>query len=304
MFKPGVLLQGWFIASRGDATSSTFRLRRAELSVKGEIIPDFIEYRLMADFAKVLEAPSTRAISALQDVFITFKSEWVEVSLGQFKIPVSWEGYNSSGRLLFPERDIVSTTYGDRRDLGVRLSRTFKYFGYSLGLFNGSGLNVLDGNNNKDVGARAELYPIAGMTIAGVAYGTVGKRETEGSKDRFEVDFRYETDMFLLQSEYIRGIDVGKEAARVTGHGFYAAAGVKLYDELQFVGRFGYLDPDVDRDLMPADATAKDEMWHYEACANLYILKQQAKTQLAVSRFVYDQKTAVTDVTLAVQLYF
>ncbi len=38
-FQPGILLQGWFLADRADETTSTFRVRRAELHLKGEIIP-------------------------------------------------------------------------------------------------------------------------------------------------------------------------------------------------------------------------------------------------------------------------
>ncbi len=303
VFYPGVLIQGWFIASRGEATTSTFRLRRAELQAKGELTT-WLNYGLVIDFAKVLEAPSTRALSALQDVTVTFKSKYVDATVGQFKIPVSWEGFNSSTKLLFPERDIVATTFGDKRDLGVRLAKKFEYVYYSVGLYNGTGQNLLDNNNSKDVGVRMELYPIEGLMIGGVGYMTVGKRQAEGARDRFEVDLRFERSIFLLQSEFIHGEDVGGNGVRTKGRGFYAAAGVKVFPEVQLVGRFGYLDPDISVDLQPSGSTIRDEMWHYEGCVNVFIYKQEVKAQLAASRFVYESRTAVTDVTLALQVAF
>src|SRR5690606_26936314 len=42
LFQPGLLLQGWFLIDHADETTSTFRLRRAELHVKGEIVPSLV----------------------------------------------------------------------------------------------------------------------------------------------------------------------------------------------------------------------------------------------------------------------
>src|SRR5205085_1236583 len=132
------------------------------------IWPGHVAYAVMIDPAKLLEfgdktvavanapAPAdpakpeqvnvkqpVSAVSMLQDVYLTFQFPIVDISLGQFKTPVSWEGYNSSSKLLFPERALVSRMFGDKRDLGLRLAKTFKRFGYSAGLFNGAGANNL-----------------------------------------------------------------------------------------------------------------------------------------------------------------
>jgi len=191
-FQPGILAQGWFVLEHGNGVTglSTFRLRRAELIAKGEILPKRVGYQIMVDPAKVREFGTTTvagppdamgnpttvtirqpitAVSPLQDFYITFLTPYLDVSLGQFKIPVSWEGYNSSGRIIMPERASVSVLYGDRRDTGLRLWKTFPKWGYSAGIFNGPGLNNLDNNNQKDVALRLEAYPIKGLTIAGVS---------------------------------------------------------------------------------------------------------------------------------------
>ena len=92
-------------------------------------------------------AQPTSRVSVLQYFYITYLTQWADVSIGQFKIPVSWEGYNPSSKIIMPERSLVSLQYGDRRDTGLRLWKTFPKWGYSAGVFNGPGLNNLDNNN-------------------------------------------------------------------------------------------------------------------------------------------------------------
>ena len=302
IFQPGVLLQGWFVFERSEATTTTFRMRRAEISAKGDIIPERVSYRVMFDVAKVLETQETEipvpgadpvtvreapgAISVFQDFFITFQSQFVDVSLGQFKIPVSYEGYNSSSKLILPERALVSREFGDRRDLGLRLEKKFDYFGYSAGLFNGSGLNNLDANNSKDVALRLEAYPLKGLVVGAVGYATLGERDESGAKDRWELDLSYEASGFLLRGEYIRGRNVGSGGTAVEGHGFYGAVGYRIADMLEPVVRVGYLDPDTDRNLGPDGDD--DEVWHFDAGINWYLSGHEAKLQLAYGRFEYN----------------
>ena len=326
-FRPGMLLQGWFLFDHADATTSTFRIRRAELSVKGEIVPHRLAYQLMIDPAKVLEfgsatldvenqdpppsdpdAPESvtvrqpvSAVAVFQDVYLTLLTDYVEVSLGQFKIPVSWEGYGSSKSLLFPERATVSRTFGDRRDIGLRLSKQFARFGYSAGVFNGAGLNNLDTNNDKDVALRLEAYPIDGLVVAGVIYASIGDRDSN-VRDRYEGDVRFERGPLLVQAEYIRAHDSNAGGDEVDAHGFYAAVAWTLWGVLQPCARFGALDPDVDQDL---DGTGtSDELWQLDLGLNYYFRQQEAKAQLAYSRFQFGDRTPTDEVILAAQLSF
>jgi phosphate-selective porin len=328
-FQPGLLLQGWFVATRSTETTSTFRLRRAELHAKGEIVAGRLGYGVMIDPAKLLEfqdktlsvsdqspAPSdpskpetidakqpVSAVAILQDFFVTAMTSFVDVSLGQFKVPVSWEGYNSSSKLLFPERALVSREFGDRRDLGLRLAKSFKYFGYSAGVFNGAGQNNLDTDNNKNVALRLEAYPIQGLVLAGVVYATVGDRSSD-VKDRYEADVRFERGPFLLQAEYIRAHDLGKSAPTTDAQGFYGAVAWTFLDVLQPSLRVGYLDPDVHANVDPMTASGKDEVWHIDAGLNYYLRKHEAKLQLSYSRLQYDTRPANNEVIFAGQVAF
>ncbi|HYO95079.1 MAG TPA: porin, partial [Polyangiaceae bacterium] len=140
-WQPGLLLQAWGMVRHLDNddadvpdTQTWFRIRRAELKMKGEIVPDLVAYQVMIDPAKTIFRSATVPVtprtegdpspgnvsvrqpgndaSILQDVYITFLSDYADVSIGEFKIPVSLEGYGSSSRLILPERALVSTTFG------------------------------------------------------------------------------------------------------------------------------------------------------------------------------------------------
>jgi len=221
-WKPGGLLQIWLLGSQqdmvpagktnltGDEDTLNFRIRRAEIRVKGDIVPKRVAFSIMIDPARALEVsnrsvpvrdggggtvtvaqpPEGGVLTILQDVAITFPTDYVDVSVGQFKIPLSLEGYNSSSKILFPERAPVARNLGDRRDIGLKFEKKIgEYFGYYAGIFNGSGQNQLDADTEKDAALRLEVYPFEGATIAGVGYTTVGKRE-RSSRDRVEADLR------------------------------------------------------------------------------------------------------------------
>ena len=144
--------------------------------------------------------------SILQDAFVTAMSEYVDVSFGQFKNLVSWEGYNSASKIIMPERALSSRTYGDRRDLGIKAEKKFDHVMYAVGLFGGQGPNQPDTNNQKNAVVRAELYPIEGTMIAGLAYVAIGERDAPNTDDRAEVDLRLDLANVLFQAEYIRGM--------------------------------------------------------------------------------------------------
>jgi hypothetical protein len=299
VFQPGALLQFWLFAADEDKDQTlTFRLRRAELRIKGEIIPKTIGYQVMIDPARalelteteipvdgggggattVLQPPNEGPVTIMQDFFITFMTDYADISVGQFKIPVSYEGYNSSSRLLFPERALVSRAFGDKRDIGLRVEKKIgDYFGYSLGLFNGSGQNRLDGDSSKDGALRLEGYPLDGVTVAGVGYTTIGKR-TKSGRDRLELDARYDANDIYVLAEYIHAWDATNQDKAVEGHGAYLAAGYTLFGHLQPMARIGFIERDLDTD--------GDRVRHYEIGAAWLFQKHEAKVGLALGHYV------------------
>ena len=343
----GLNLQGWFVydetirkAMTGDVTlsASTFRIRRLELSLGGEIIPKFVKYRAMFDPSRVRDTTTTvtavnaagmpvtirtpaGAVSTLQDFYITFVSDVAEVSIGQFKNQISWDGFNSAAKIIMPERAFVANLVGGQRDIGNRIDKTFPKFMYSIGFFNGAGQNNLDTSNQKDVGLRIEVYPVKGLTIAGATYDSIGYRSRAGTKDRLEGDLRYENANFLLQSEFIRNRDVFADGAKaITSQGFYVALaylikGVgdgKLKGDVQPVVRVGYYDPNADTNVDPSMVAASsfggnDERTDIEVGLNYYLRGHEMKFQVSYDRQQFDQssiKPANNEVIVATQVWF
>jgi hypothetical protein len=351
-FQPSLNLQAWAIAEHlgnartdKDAWASSFRIRRAEVKAKGEIIPKTVSYMVMFDPARLLDLKTTpvnntttaadgtmtttpvntlgtasayggstiltgASTSILQDVQLTYMTDYADISVGQFKIPVSLEGSGSASKLYFPERALVSRAFGDKRDLGLKIEKKFEYFGYLAGVYNGAGQNNLDGNDQKDLALRLEAYPIKDVTLAVVGYTSVGDRDLPGTKDRIEGDLKVEKNNFLLQAEAIRGWDVtGTVAAhkKIEGQGFYVLAGYTFFDQLQPVVRIGSIDPEVGVDEHGATAIDKnDELAAYEFALNYYLKKHDAKVQLSGSFFDPEQRVSKTtfDLILASQVAF
>lgn len=348
-FQPSATLQVWAVAehlgnARTDenAWQSGFRVRRAEIKAKGEIIPKTVGYQVMLDPARLLDFRSSSlnvqdadgmdigsvsalqppgalngstilsggSSSILQDVELTYMTDYADVSIGQFKIPVSYEGYNSASKLIFPERSLVSRKFGDRRDIGLKITKKFEYFSYYAGVFNGEGQNNLDTNDQKDIALRLEVYPVKGLTLGVVGYTSIGDRDLVGTKDRIEGDLKFEHSGFLLQAEAIRGWDVVGTAAassKIEGQGFYVLAGYTFFDKLQPVVRIGSVDPEVGRDENGSTTIDRnDEITAYEFGINYYLKQHDAKVQLAGSFFDPEQRVQKTtfDLILATQISF
>ncbi len=313
-FRPSALLQFWAFYDHSESDKrSTARLRRAEIRVKGEIAPKLVAYHIGIDAAKTLAfgrdaegdltAPSDTSI--LQDYLITFLSDYADVSLGQFKTQVSLEGITSSSKTILPERSLVSRAYGDRRDVGLKVEKKLgDHFFYSAGIYNGSGQNRVDNNNEKDLSLRLEVYPVEGLTIGAAGAKTVGERDDGLARDRLEGDIRYDANAFRAEAEYIRAWDGVDDAdagtTRVQGHGGYVALGYTFIDRIQPVVRFGFRDADTDDD-------DSDVLKQYAAGVN-YLLRGN-EMKLTLSGEYFDPESTVAsdgmlEILLAAQVSY
>ncbi len=298
--KFGALLQAWWVMDHQGSSQNTFRLRRAEVAMKGDWplgggghgAPQArVFFGVMVDPAKVLEPHSVKAVDAsgqqitatkvssalsvLQDFFVGLSTPVADVSIGQFKIPVSFEGFHSSGEILFAERALLSRglgtlpfsgtsykataddlglasgAYGDKRDLGVKAEKRLGPVYYYVGLFNGAGANQLDPDSRKDLAARVEVYPAQGLMLGAAGYVTLrqGLRAAAGAKDRAEFNVRGEIGPLIVQGEYLFARDFNKKTKKMTAsQGAYAALVGRLPYGLALAGRFGWWDLDVHAD--------------------------------------------------------
>lgn len=148
-----------------DKNKNSFFFRRAELTVSGRIKPE-IQWLFRVDPAQIREddikvenknITSVGRKSPLQDCIITLNSlKNFTLNFGQYKIPFGMEALESTSKLDFVERSLLSQKgLADRRDIGITFNKSIKNkFTASIGVFNGSGQNRLDTDNTKDVVGR------------------------------------------------------------------------------------------------------------------------------------------------------
>lgn len=254
--KVGLMVQGWFWATDDNRFSfgqnvtppanglapgkgdSTFRIRRAELSFGGKV-NKVIEFNAMID-------PSISSGPILQDAFVGALLPNTTVRLGQFKLPLTMEGYGSSSALLFAERAIVTRTLGDKRDLGLMvLSRDLPFVEYEAAVVNGSGKNTTDPTPQKGGVGRLVLKPVKGVSFGGSGYYSQSydpKTNEYFRQTRAGGEVAVDLAGVTANAEYVEGRD---EQATYTAKpfGWYGVLGYRL-GQVQAVARYERFESD------------------------------------------------------------
>ncbi len=185
-----------------------FSIKRARLSFAGELLKN-VRFKLQIDAVK---SP------ILMDAQIEFYlDEKATLCLGQFKVPFSQESLRSSGELetinrsqpvtkLSPGQDLGSSG----RDIGAVVYGKYSIVEYTVGVFNGAGINKTDTNDQKDLAARFVLRP-SGLLSIGASFYDGQYSEKAGAqavaRDRmgFETAVLYRE--FSLKGEFILAKD-------------------------------------------------------------------------------------------------
>ena len=132
-----------------EKSQDGFRLRRARVELKGEILKN-INYAVQVDATK-----SSILLDARVGISFCPKTE---LNFGQFKVPFSLENLTSTSLLdtinrsqtvekLCPGRDIGA----GGRDIGITFNGKYSWAEFAVGIFNGSGINKTDDNDQKDI---------------------------------------------------------------------------------------------------------------------------------------------------------
>lgn len=236
-----------------NADSSTFTIPRLRLALKGTLYQNW-NWEFQSDFAKHEKA-------SLKDGFIerTF-SPALAVRGGQFKVAFDRQQLESSGRQTFADRNIVSTTLGKGRDLGVQAHGGFlnKIIHYQVGVFNGGGEGVNNANTGHLWAGRVSFNPLGDF---GLSQGDV---KPSGKPLVFLDLAAYRDQDNGGSAEGTTGVAVGAGAkiaglygaaeyihretsAGVTSGGFYGQASYMLVPEfLEAAVRYAQVDPNAD----------------------------------------------------------
>jgi hypothetical protein len=216
----------------------TFSLRRVRLAFSAAILPSL-------DFKVQIE--QTKSVNLMEAYLDFHLSRWAFFRAGQFKIPFSYENLKGSSELDFINRSTVVESFCPGRDIGsqgrdigasVRLHMSF--FEASFGLFNGSGINRLDNDNDKDKAFRLVITLSKSLAVGGSWYE--GKwPEAENSsrlRRRQGLEARWQPGSLAFAVEYIRAFDYDRE-----GEGWVAQAVLSWRQgQIQPVLRYESLD--------------------------------------------------------------
>lgn len=327
--------------SSAAALSDSFRLRRGEIKLTGVITPR-LTGSIMFDPAKAgsqrtvstftpARPPATggtvtstttnnQANNPLQELVLSYqirsdKNSPAFVDLGQYKIPVGYEGdLVSSGNiqtieraLIFRETDNVGGLngnnagqaggFGDRREKGIRLRGSITpQFDYQIGAFSG-----LSERQNTTTDVSDQKIPIARIVfkpagIAGLQLGISGASGTSrfaGTKiDRsiYNGFVVYKKDKITAQTEYFTGKGTILTAAETFKDvkAYYASLGYLVTPRIELVGRYDSLDREFQTD---ATGNKTNEI---TLGLNYYLKSNNAKAQVNLIRANNSFNTAPT----------
>jgi phosphate-selective porin OprO/OprP len=186
------------------ARLNSFSARRVRLTLSGDLFKN-VSYKLQVDAVK-----SPMVLDAL----VEFKlAPEAGIRVGQFKVPFSQENLASSSDLdtinrstpeekLVPGRDIGA----NGRDIGAALFGKYSILEYSLGVFNGSGIDRKDDNSKKDFGGRLVVRPVDFLSVGAAFYRgrkflSAGQPAVDRNRTGLELAVAH--DPFSLKGEYI-----------------------------------------------------------------------------------------------------
>ena len=274
--------------------NNTFELRRAIITARG-------------DFGYGFNYKFTYALAATPRILDCYL-DWNLLSefsfrVGQSKIPLTLENQifpSALETIFYPlacqslvalgSSDVIGSNGG--RDLGILAYGNLfplnsgRLIEYSLGVFNGSGINVKDKDNHKDISGGMYLCPIKGMKVGGSFY--VGKATYILSEDtlanthtrnRWSVGTSFKSDKFTVRGEYITGTD-----CNVTTYGAYIFGAVRLFKKhWEILGEIDYYN-------------RNNETWQYTIGSNVYL---NEKNRLQLNYIRSDSKIETTNLFVA-----
>jgi hypothetical protein len=278
--RAGGLLQVWYAQGDGGF-QNTFRIRRAELKLAGDV-SNSARWAITIDPARLLSTTSTTAdvngtsfvtgttvnqsSRILVDAYLALAlPAGLELSAGQLKIPVGLEGgIQSPAALETAERALYTSDrarggiYGDSRDVGLLLrGPANRDVDYAVGYFNGVGESQNDTDHNRAkalVGRVAARMPFLRELSLG-ASGALGTRSAPDSviRQRAGAEARLVAGPVLVKTEFMSGRDGDRRGA-----GWYAHVGYSPTTRLNLIVRQDVFDPDLDAESTVLDARERD----------------------------------------------
>lgn len=238
--KFNVLLQGWGIQNQNTTPNAqSVRLRRSEFKLSGTIA-SAPKYFFMIDPAKLIIPPGGKAVpvdNMIQDFGLSYNVvPGLEITAGQFKIPTTAEGLDSSSDLPLPERSLIGRTLGDKREMGVKLAYKTQAWNIASMVSSGRSLSGPGQGMFHDLDTRIEITPNKALGLG--AFVVLGNDFDYSKKGRWGVNGRYNLGQAVLRAEYAQAKDGPTQSAGIT-----TEVGYWVTENFEPVARFEAFKP-------------------------------------------------------------
>ncbi|MBD3256989.1 hypothetical protein GF377_01055 [candidate division GN15 bacterium] len=230
-----------FSRQGGDNNSSTFRNRRSRVLLLGPI-NEYARILIQADFAG--------SPTLLDAHFTLTPARGLSFTVGQLIAPFSTDYMTSPAALPFVN-NAMTAGFAPGRDLGAMASYGFQVdpktsLKFSLGVFNGTGINRTDANSDKNVIGRIEFGFLGMFTLApnfNVGYDNgVDSLKQEINSYGASLVWQWKNEVFAAEYLYNELGGTGRSAWYAWGgHSF--ATGWKLLPVIQPAVRYEQVDP-------------------------------------------------------------
>jgi phosphate-selective porin OprO/OprP len=235
-----------FLYTTQDAGLDGFSIRRMRLSLSGDILKN-----VRAKF----EVDAVKSPIFLEGLIEFAFHEAASLRIGQFKVPFSQESVASDADLetinrsqpvlkLSPGQDIGASG----RDIGAVVFGKTAILEYTVGVFNGAGINKADTNEQKDWAGRIVVHPASFLAFGASAYDGKYSPSTDiqaEKRDRAGLEMAVLAGPVSLRGEYIRASD-----GSILKEGWYLQGGYFFMpNKLQGVIKVDSFDPDTRTDF-------------------------------------------------------
>ncbi|NJK33012.1 MAG: hypothetical protein HC927_11700 [Deltaproteobacteria bacterium] len=303
------LFQPQLVYSRLDTApdSNAFFVNRARVGLQGSVFSRDLQYMLVAE----LGGGDPRLL--FLNVDYTLVPDWLTIRVGQFKRPFSRPFIAFASQLAMIDRPLPvgPSGFGDNADIGVMLhDGTSRRFEYAVGVFNGTGPNVVPdrvhplvalrvGYNTGGSSPYIESDLEGGGPRLGIAAAGLLDFDADGDDESFTsglVDVMFKARGFSLSSALYVGTRQGgprwsDQRFRAIGH--YTQVGYVIAQRLEPVVRYSLLAP----------AGADEDQHDVAGGLNLFVRGHAFKWQNFVSvRFHDHDGVATHDVLIQSQL--
>jgi len=227
---------------------NSFFVRRSELKFFGSLGKK-MSWAVMVDVAKELKflgpEQTDQSSRILQDAFVSYRwnSNWI-FTLGQRKVPFSFEGTQSSADLLLLERALFLSAgkLGDVRDVGLYAQGKLGEFQVIGAFLNGLGesQNRRDVTSSKSVATRVVAGPFREIDVQAGISAMTGADHERNEKSRWGADLQWADGAWVIRSEYAAGVTKQKRQA-----GWYVVTAYRLAPDWEVVLRYDLWNPNL-----------------------------------------------------------